>query len=382
MAEALTDIFRSEDAAAAPRRIVVLDTAASKTGALSVLKDFFARICRLSKDKTDNNEWFFIIGIRGLIEEPEDDPRIHVIVREDVKRSRFKRLLFDHFTGKAYLKKFKADVIFSLQNTLPKGAEKLAETVIYLHQPLGFQKIKRFSFFKKWERELAVYQYLIAPEIDASLKRADRIIVQTGWMKDAVIEKDGIRPDIVDIIPPELPELDDLCKHNAFASSESSESTKADRELCKQEQQTSSGELCKQTFIFPAGAILYKNHQCIVDALKILSGKGIRDIRVIFTEKCEDLPWVTVPGECKDLIEWRGMTDRRELIDLYRNSVLLFPSYIETYGLPLAEARALNARILAADTPFAREILSGYDKAEFFPPFDPEKLAGLMKTCI
>jgi len=359
MAEALTDIFGTEGGDGRPRRIAVLDTAASKTGALSVLRDFHARICSRSRDGIDNNEWFFIIGVKGLIEESGDAPRIHVIVREDVKKSRFKRLLFDHFTGKGFLAALKPDVIFSLQNTLPLGAEKLGETVIYLHQPLGFQRIKRFSFFNRWERELAVYQYLIAPEIDASLKRSDRIIVQTRWMKDAVIEKDRISPDKVDIIPPELPGLDELYKLN----------TDPEPEL----------KLCKHLFIYPAGSILYKNHQCIVDALKILSGKGIRDIRVIFTEKREALPWVEVPPECEALIEWRGMIDRSELIRLYRRSVLLFPSYIETYGLPLAEARALNAGILAADTPFAREILSGYAKAEFFPPFEPEKLASLME---
>jgi len=355
MAEALTDIFKKEAEGGKPRRIVVLDTAASKTGALSVLRDFYARICRLSKEKTDNNEWFFIIGVRGLIEEPEDNPRIRVVLREDVKRSRFKRLLFDHFTGKKYLAGFKPDVIFSLQNTLPSGAEKLGETVIYLHQPLGFQKIKRFSFFNRWERELAVYQHLIASEIDRSLKRADRIIVQTKWMKAAVMEKDGIPEEKVDIIPPQLPKLGDLCKPITPVS---------------------------PTFIFPAGAILYKNHQCIADALKILSEKGIRDLKVIFTEKREDLPWVTVPDECKDLIEWRGMLGREELTGLYRSSVLLFPSYIETYGLPLAEARSLGTPILAADTPFAREILSGYDRAGFFPPFEPDRLASLMEDLI
>ena len=329
-----------------PLRIVVLDTAASKTGALSVLKDYYSFVQSLK----DNNEWFFIIGVKGLIEEDPDKPTIRVILREDVKKSRIVRLLFDHFTGSGFLRGLKPDVILSLQNTLPAGAEKIAQTEIYLHQPLGFQKIKKFSFFDKWERELAVYQHLIAGEIDRSLKRADRIIVQTKWMKDAVIEKDGIAAGKIDVIPPFV-------------------------ELCQPED----AELCKPIrFIFPAGCILYKNHQCIIDAVGLLVKKGIRDFIVIFTERKENLPWVHVPSECEELTEWRGMIPREELTELYKKSILLFPSYIETFGLPLAEARSLGRPVIAADTPFAREILSGYDKAEFFDPFDPAALAELM----
>lgn len=353
MAEILSECLKSGEGKRL--RIVVLDIAASKTGALSVLRDYYAHIQGLN----DGNEWFFIIGVKGLIEEDPDHPNIRVILREDVKKSRMKRLLFDHFTGKGFLEGLKPDVILSLQNTLPSGAEKIAGTEIYLHQPLGFQRIKRFSFFNKWERELAVYQHLIAGEIDRSLKRADRIVVQTQWMKDAVIDKDGIAADKIEVIPPEIADLSELCKPSTVADCD---------------------DLCKPgLFIYPAGNILYKNHQCIVDAVNILIKRGGRDIKVIFTEQEKNLPWLTIPRECENCFEWRGMMKREELAELYKRSVLLFPSYIETYGLPLAEARMLGSTVIAADTPFAREILSGYEKALFFDPFDPGTLAELME---
>ena len=59
---------------------------------------------------------------------------------------------------------------------------------------------------------------------------------------------------------------------------------------------------------------------------------------------------------------------------------LIFPSFIETFGLPLLEARESGAPVLAADTPFAREILANYEKAEFFPYDNPEILAEKIKT--
>jgi glycosyltransferase involved in cell wall biosynthesis len=58
---------------------------------------------------------------------------------------------------------------------------------------------------------------------------------------------------------------------------------------------------------------------------------------------------------------------------------LIFPSYLETFGLPLLEARFFNAPIAASDRPFAREILEGYSNADFFDPFSPDDLANKMK---
>ena len=61
---------------------------------------------------------------------------------------------------------------------------------------------------------------------------------------------------------------------------------------------------------------------------------------------------------------------------------LVFPSYIESYGLPLAEARKCGALILASDTPFSKEILRGYKNAYFFNPFAPDELADFMQGII
>ena len=68
------------------------------------------------------------------------------------------------------------------------------------------------------------------------------------------------------------------------------------------------------------------------------------------------------------------------MISRYRRATLVFPSYIETFGYPLAEARQAGTIVLAADTPFAREVLDGYENAYYFDPFKPEELADLMEV--
>src|SRR5699024_5793665 len=73
-----------------------------------------------------------------------------------------------------------------------------------------------------------------------------------------------------------------------------------------------------------------------------------------------------------------GKISRDDVFNNLNNEVLVFPSYIETFGLPLAEGRQLNSIIFAADTPFAREILDGYHNSYFFDTFDEKELGRLM----
>ena len=65
---------------------------------------------------------------------------------------------------------------------------------------------------------------------------------------------------------------------------------------------------------------------------------------------------------------------REEVFERYTNSILIFPSYVESFGLPLLEARLSGTYILASDRSFSREILEGYDKASFFEADDCLKL--------
>ncbi|MBR5375972.1 MAG: glycosyltransferase [Lachnospiraceae bacterium] len=308
-------------------KIAVLDIAASKTGALSILRDFYGYV----KDRDScENEWIFITGVPGILEDVPEK-KIRVICRDDVKASSKNRLMFDLFTGKDFLKSLSPDVVFSLQNTLPSGL-KCKKKILYVHQPLGYQKVKRFSLLKKDERHLAMYQYLYAPLVDSSVKKADITIVQTAWMREAVIKKTGISEDRIREIPPDIPDITGFAKGITFDP---------------------------KSFFYPAGDILYKNHALIEEAAKLLESEGINDIKLTFTK---DHP-----------------LSREEVCRKYFESTLVFPSYIETYGLPLAEGMQTGNPILAADTPFAGQILEGYERAYFFDPFDPRQLKELMR---
>lgn len=328
-------------------RIVVNDIAASKTGALSILTDFYHYIA----EHDTENEWIFLLG--GAYIEETDSIRVHIM--QEVKKSWLNRLKFDLFTGASYIRALQPDVVLSLQNTITFGYQ--GRQIVYVHQPLGFQTIKRFSLFQPREREYAIYQYFIGALINASIRRADQVIVQTKWMRDAVARKAHVSKDkIVQI----LPDVENL---NAYKT---------------------EGIRKSNQFFFPSGVMLYKNHECILKACTLLNQKGITDFNVLFTISEEDLKTVTAYEYDNRYgnITTDGRLAKNQVLHAYNERTLIFPSYIETFGYPLAEARQFEAPILASDCPFCHEVLEGYPQSHYFDPFHPEQLAALMQQSI
>jgi glycosyltransferase involved in cell wall biosynthesis len=67
-------------------------------------------------------------------------------------------------------------------------------------------------------------------------------------------------------------------------------------------------------------------------------------------------------------------TPREELVRLYQSAaVLVLPSSVESFGLPLLEAMACGSAVIASDIPVAREVCG--DGAWYYRPGDPADLA-------
>ncbi|MCR5734319.1 MAG: hypothetical protein K6G22_06940 [Lachnospiraceae bacterium] len=325
-------------------RIVVNDIAASKGGAMSVLKDFYGYL----RDNEKDHEWIFLLSDAHV----EETDRIKVIVCDKVKKSRAERLKFDLLNGKKLIESLRPDVFFSMQNTLINGLS--CKKVLYVHQPLGFQDVKNFSLLKPSEREYAIYQHIISRLVYSSVKKADRTIVQTEWMKDAVVRKTKVSKERVIKILPDVADLETDAREGFEDSSH---------------------------FFYPASDILYKNHSLLVSASDILRKRGITDHKIYLTLTPKQFE-SRFPGRDHNDLVLLGQIDRDQVIKNYKEMILVFPSYIETFGYPLMEARVVKGRILAPDLDYSKEVLSGYGKAYYFDPFDPVSLADLMEKSI
>lgn len=315
-------------------RIVVNDIAASSGGAMSVLRDFYSCVCNYDKE----NEWIFLLSDRYF----EETENVKIITLPEIKKSGLKKLWFDCVSGKYYIQKFKPDILVSLQNIITFGLK--VPQVVYIHQSIPFQSIKRFSFIKSSERKLAVIQYLIGWLIKRSAQKSDSVIVQTKWMKEAVCRLCHIpKGKVITNLP--------SVKIEGIDTGASFDNT---------------------AFFYPATDAIYKNVDCIRRASKILDSKGIAHTITL------TLP----PEKSTGNIHCVGRLPHDEVMRRYQTSTLLFPSYIETFGYPLAEARQMRTIVLASDTPFSREVLEGYENAYYFDPFKPEELASFMELVI
>jgi glycosyltransferase involved in cell wall biosynthesis len=114
----------------------------------------------------------------------------------------------------------------------------------------------------------------------------------------------------------------------------------------------------------------YKNHELIIRALfelKNLNPNLFSRIKVIFTSK-PTLNMLTkyynnlsLKLKVSNQIVWTGYLDESEMEDYYLNSdIFIFPSKLESFGLPLIEAAVRNKRVFTLDNSFSHELLDDY----------------------
>lgn len=59
-----------------------------------------------------------------------------------------------------------------------------------------------------------------------------------------------------------------------------------------------------------------------------------------------------------------GKIPYERVLEYYKSSdLMIFPSKLETLGLPLMEAKHFNLNILAIDLPYSREVIGNYEKS-------------------
>lgn len=323
-------------------KIVVNDVVATPAdgGAYSILQDFYHSV----ENKNDGNEWYFIVSGPFLASKPN----IHIIKKPELKTSKIKRLSFELFTGRRLINKINPDIYFSLQNTPTFGIK--AKQFVYLHQPLNFVLSQhKFRFTVAHERRLAIYQRVFGRVINAMLKKSPaQVIVQTQWLKKELVQRKIKVSQNITVITPDV-EIPAIYRVDQL-----------DRAFC-----------------YPASPIAYKNHKMIVEVVRRLVEAGITDFKFYLTiseKELMDLGINNVPSQVICL----GRIERNRVYSLLTKSALVFASSIETFGLPLLEARTIGTKIFSTNIPPAKEALDGYINVVFFKPNDVDQLQQLM----
>ena len=327
-------------------KYLVYDIAATESGALTVLENYYSRAVL-----DDTNEYVFIVSV------PSFPSARGVSIRRfpQAKNSWLHRLWFDYFIAPKIVKEEKPDRIISLQN-MRIPLVRVPQTV--LEQNCIFKPFTdyRFSFAK--DPVLWVRQNILGELTIRSLKKADALVVQSEWMKRKCIDNLGFEEEDVEVALPILPE-GDYPKYKR-------------------------GEVAR--FIYPATAMRYKNHKLVLDACDRLKKQGVTGYEVLFTfgkEEGKVARGLHQTVESLGLpVKFIGWQSRDSLFSLYESSILLVASQLESYCLPLYEGKASGVPIVAPDADYSMEALSNYSLAFLFRQNDAESLAHAMESAI
>lgn len=327
-------------------KMVVFNTAADSSGAISELHRF--------KDEAElacsgNTSWLYVLGLAEL---PEDKQR-RVRSFSWTKKNWLFRMLFDIFWSRRIVREEKADFVVSLQNTTVACGK--VPQILFVQLCFPFIK-HRFpiSDFRLW-----LHQNVIGYLSIRSIKRADLVVVQNEWMRKACAEKANVDESKIKVLKQVFVVPDKVKRFEP--------SMKAFR-----------------TFFYPATLKSYKNHRMLLEGAGLAKRRSAIDPKIVLTldeteaEKVHKLKTLSISFDLDT--EFRGSISREDVLRLYGQSILVFPSLLETVGLPLVEAKATGSIILAYDAEYSRDVLKNYSDAHFFN--DANSLATLLARCM
>lgn len=216
-------------------------------------------------------------------------------------------------------------------------------------QDLRFDyKILLFSLFTKF-----AYRF--------NVKRNNYLIVQADWLRLGFAKMFGLERDRFIVCPPEK------CSVIGFNFSDREDKA--------------------NTFIFPATPDCHKNFELLCEASFLLEkelGQGKFNV-VLTIDGTENkyARWIYAKWGQVDSLKFVGFLKRKELFEQYASvDCLVFPSRIETWGLPISEFALTGKPLLLADLPYAHETACGCDSVSFFNPEDVYDLKEKMKKIL
>ncbi|MGS0525724.1 glycosyltransferase [Zobellia nedashkovskayae] len=137
-------------------------------------------------------------------------------------------------------------------------------------------------------------------------------------------------------------------------------------------------ELKVKHFFYPSFPRPFKNFEVICEAYTLMSDDCRNQIKIHLTLDAELNGYAAeIVSKYKHLsgISFLGLLSRDEVEMYYeRADCLIFPSKLETWGLPITEFKSTGKPILLANLPYAKETLGNYDSVSFFDVNKPEEL--------
>ena len=331
-----------------PRHIVISAVNIRKGGTLTVLRDCLQYLsCRKDLKITA------IVHRKDLCEYPEIN---YMEIPWSIK-SWGRRLWCEYRTLKGISDSLQpVDLWFSLHDTTP--SVKAERQAVYCQTSFPFLKIKARDFLM--DRKIPLFAMFTKYAYRINVRRNRFLVVQQQWLREGLACRLNLPENRFIVAPPSF---------QAPAISDSS-----------------SGETVPM-FLYPASPDCHKNFETLCQASELLENRiGKGKFKVVLTvDGCENRysHWLHKKWGHVESIDFHGYMSKDELYDHYsRAASLVFPSRVETWGLPISEFKPLGKPMILADLPYARESSAGAGHVAFFTPCDAQGLAGKMELVI
>jgi len=326
-------------------RIVVSGVNLTEMGPLAVFKDALQSLAAYCNGR---NQIIALVHRSSLF----DIPGIDFIEFPTIKASWLRRVYFEFWQCRAISNDLNPRLWLSMDNITPNV---IAETqAVYCHNPSSFYQFRFQDLWFDWK--FGLFTLFFRHLYGINIKRNDHVVVQQNWIRQSFERTYRVRNVIV-----AHPDVEAVA-------------TLADR--------TSTDDVYR--FFYPAYPRTFKNAETVLSAAHLLEKSGFRKFEL----------WLTFDDDVNryarsikkrfahvSAVRWLGLLPRQQVFARYEAAdCLLFPSKLETWGMPITEFKATGKPILAADLPYAHETVGSYNRAAFFDPGDPVHLADLMKA--
>jgi glycosyltransferase involved in cell wall biosynthesis len=317
-------------------------------GPLTILRECVASALALLSEGWDI---YVLVHDKNLL---NSHPSLKLMEFPKAKASWLNRLYYEWWYFYRLSQSLRPDLWLSLHDITPRVVA--VRRAVYCHNPSPFYRISlreawldpRFLLFNLFYK----YLYRIA------IRQNDFVIVQQDWLRERFKELFGLKDNII-VAYPEITHIERVPKRAA---------------------------LSKKIFIYPAFPRVFKNIETACEAATKLTKSGVEDFELRLTiDGTENsyAKWIYKKYASNPAIKFLGLLDAQGMLKQYDVAdCLIFPSKLETWGLPITEAKHYDLPILAADLPYAHETVGDYRDVSFFECGDADQLSGMMRAMI
>lgn len=331
------------------KTIVISAVNIRKGGTLTILRSCLEYLSKLAE--SGDYRIVAIVHRKELV----SYPRIEYIEKPQIIKSWFRRLWCEYITMHRISKELApVSLWLSLHDTTPRvRAERRA---VYCQTSFPFLHVRWNDL--RFDYKIVLFAWLTRFAYRWNIRENNYLIVQAEWLRKGFSRMFGLPEDKFVVFPPRQTE-----KTNVLPK---------------------SIEHTVYTFLFAATPDCHKNFEAICQAAQLLEEEmGENRFQIILTIDGKEnhySHWLHEQWGHLSSLHFAGFMTKTELYNAYAESdCLLFPSRIETWGLPISEFATFGKPMLLANLPYAHEAAAGSRQTAFFNPENPEELKEQMK---